>query len=176
MSETIQSYYTIPIRSTLRSIQRMMQMSGSADGMRNLVDSDLPKLLKQIFVDAPRFGPRVFSLGESLRRNGADDSYEHHGLFRAQRAYVSDCSTGTRSAASSIHAIGKGKCIHARRKPVMCNYLLTLDRQRHPSCYRCNLSQPDRYRSHPCSSNGYRKTRQLVCGERQRPSPGSKSR
>jgi hypothetical protein len=63
-AETIQSYYTIPIRSTLRSIQRMMQMSGSAEGMRNLVDSDLPKMLKQIFIDAPRFGPRVFSLGE----------------------------------------------------------------------------------------------------------------
>jgi hypothetical protein len=62
----------------------MMQMSGSADGMRNLVDSDLPKLLKQIFIDAPRFGPRVFSLGESFSRNEADDSYEHHGFFCAQ--------------------------------------------------------------------------------------------
>jgi E3 ubiquitin-protein ligase HUWE1 len=64
MSDTITSYYTIPIKSTLRSIQRLMQMSGGAEGMRNLVDSDLPKLLKQIFDNAPKFGPRLLALGE----------------------------------------------------------------------------------------------------------------
>ena len=98
----------------------MMQMSGSADGMRNLVDSDLPKLLKQIFIDAPRFGPRVFSLGESRRTNGANDSYEHHGLFCSQRTHVSDCFTRTRSAASVIHTAGEGKPVDSRCKPAMC--------------------------------------------------------
>lgn len=63
-TDTITSYYTIPIKSTLRSIQRLMQATGGAEGMRNLVDSDLPKLLKQVFDNAPRFGPRVFALGE----------------------------------------------------------------------------------------------------------------
>lgn len=47
-----------------------MQATGGAEGMRNLVDSDLPKLLKQVFDNAPRFGPRVFALGEFWSQHG----------------------------------------------------------------------------------------------------------
>lgn len=63
-TDTIKFYMTTPIKSALRVIHRLMQMPGPAEGMRNLVDSELPKLLKRIFENSPKFGNRVFSLGE----------------------------------------------------------------------------------------------------------------
>lgn len=55
---------TTPIKSVLRMIHRLMQSSGSAEGMRNLVDSELPSLLKKIYGNSTKCGNRVFSLGK----------------------------------------------------------------------------------------------------------------
>ncbi|ODN73426.1 hypothetical protein L202_07951 [Cryptococcus amylolentus CBS 6039] len=60
--ETILAAVNNPLKSVLRSIQRLMQASGGTEGLRNLVDSDLPRSLKVIFQNSSRFGPRVFAL------------------------------------------------------------------------------------------------------------------
>ncbi|WWD19760.1 hypothetical protein CI109_104224 [Kwoniella shandongensis] len=56
------AYANNPLRSIIRSLQRLMQASGGTEGLRNLVDSDLPKSLKRIFGDSAKFGPRVYAL------------------------------------------------------------------------------------------------------------------
>jgi hypothetical protein len=65
LAETITSYTTTPLKSVLRTIHRLMQMTGGAEGLRNLVDSDLPKLLRGIFKDASTYGNRVFASGKT---------------------------------------------------------------------------------------------------------------
>ncbi|EIW71937.1 hypothetical protein TREMEDRAFT_70589 [Tremella mesenterica DSM 1558] len=64
--DTITFYTTQPLRSLLRSIQRLMQASGGTEGLRNLVDSDMPKSLKTIFCQPDRFGPRVYALAANI--------------------------------------------------------------------------------------------------------------
>ena len=52
-----------------------------------MVDTDLPKLLKQIFQEHAKFGHRVFAQGESsevIFKVWADCSDQYHGLVRAQ--------------------------------------------------------------------------------------------
>ncbi|KAK4689594.1 E3 ubiquitin-protein ligase HUWE1, partial [Tremellales sp. Uapishka_1] len=64
--ESIIFYRTAPLRAYLRSIHRLMQASGGSDGLRNLVDSELPRSLKKIFENAHMFGPRVFASAINL--------------------------------------------------------------------------------------------------------------
>lgn len=71
-----------------------MQAAGGAEGLRSLVDSDLPKLLKHIFTQAKPFGTRVFSLGESKHMIATDDSHHDNGYHRAQPANIVECAAG----------------------------------------------------------------------------------
>ncbi|WVF67237.1 hypothetical protein IAT40_001985 [Kwoniella sp. CBS 6097] len=63
--ETILANANNPLRGVLRPLQRLMQASGGTEGLRNLVDSDLPKSLRRIFETPAKFGTRVFALGKS---------------------------------------------------------------------------------------------------------------
>jgi E3 ubiquitin-protein ligase HUWE1 len=66
-ADTLTFHRSNPLKSVIRSLQRLLTSSGGADGLRNLVDTELPKSLKLI-VEAPAtFGPRVFATGELLR-------------------------------------------------------------------------------------------------------------
>lgn len=76
-------------------------MHSGVEGSRNLVDSDLPKSIKVIFEHSDRFGSRVFTQGE-LSLNSADDSHQHHVIFRPQRANVSQYPTRASIAADSV--------------------------------------------------------------------------
>ncbi|OCF44407.1 hypothetical protein I317_01667 [Kwoniella heveanensis CBS 569] len=60
--ETILVSANNPLRGVLRPLQRLMQAAGGTEGLRNLVDSDLPKCLRRIFETPAKFGPRVFAL------------------------------------------------------------------------------------------------------------------
>lgn len=51
-----------PLKALLRCIHRLMQSSGGTEGLRNLVDGDLPKAVKYIFERHEHFGSRVFGL------------------------------------------------------------------------------------------------------------------
>lgn len=55
------------LKSLLRSISRMMQSSGTADGLRNLIDSSLPATVKDIILHRRTFGPVLFATGELPR-------------------------------------------------------------------------------------------------------------
>lgn len=56
------------LKSLLRSIHRMMQTSGTAEGLRNLIDSELPKSLKRIYQASDKVGPVVFGQGTLVSR------------------------------------------------------------------------------------------------------------
>ncbi|WVW86319.1 hypothetical protein I302_108361 [Kwoniella bestiolae CBS 10118] len=64
--DTILAYANNPLKSILRSVHRLMQASGGTEGLRNLVDSDLPRCLKQIFEQSAKFGPRVFAMAINI--------------------------------------------------------------------------------------------------------------
>ncbi|WVQ94836.1 hypothetical protein IAU59_001919 [Kwoniella sp. CBS 9459] len=64
--ETILTSANNPLRGVLRTLQRLMQASGGTEGLRNLVDSELPKCLRRIFETPAKFGPRVFALGKFI--------------------------------------------------------------------------------------------------------------
>ena len=51
------------LRSLLKFIMHMMQTSGSADRMRNLIESSLPKSILLILEDSKNFGANVFGIG-----------------------------------------------------------------------------------------------------------------
>ncbi|WVR09546.1 hypothetical protein IAU60_006615 [Kwoniella sp. DSM 27419] len=51
-----------PLKGVLRSLQRLLSASGGTEGLRNLVDSELPKCLKRIFEQPGVFGTRVYAL------------------------------------------------------------------------------------------------------------------
>ncbi len=53
---------TTVLKLLLRSIQRMMQSSGTAEGLRNLVDSSLMHSLQRIFENSEKVGSSVFAL------------------------------------------------------------------------------------------------------------------
>ena len=82
-SDSIIFTKTNPLKAILRSIHRLMQTSGGTEALRNLVDSDLPRLIKRIFEASKRFGSKVYALGEfTLYR--ANLSHQHHGNIRSQ--------------------------------------------------------------------------------------------
>lgn len=53
---------TQPLRLLLRSVYRMMQATGTADGLRNLIDSPLPKNLLRILQNPKMVGPSIVAL------------------------------------------------------------------------------------------------------------------
>jgi E3 ubiquitin-protein ligase HUWE1 len=56
------AYAASPLKAFLRSVHRLMTATGGTEGLRNLVDTDLPKSLKWVFENPTRFGDRVLSL------------------------------------------------------------------------------------------------------------------
>lgn len=54
------------LRALLKFVLHMMQTSGTADRLRNLIDSTLPNSLLQVLAFSKTFGPGVFSLGTWL--------------------------------------------------------------------------------------------------------------
>ncbi len=57
---------TTVLKLLLRSVHRLMQAQGTAEGLRNLVDSSLTKSLERIFRNYAKVGPAVLSFGEWL--------------------------------------------------------------------------------------------------------------
>jgi E3 ubiquitin-protein ligase HUWE1 len=53
------------LKHTLRSMHRMMQSSGTAEGLRGLIDSSILKSLKKIIEHRALFGPSVVPIGRS---------------------------------------------------------------------------------------------------------------
>jgi E3 ubiquitin-protein ligase HUWE1 len=51
------------LKHTLRSLHRMMQSSGTAEGLRGLIDSSILKSLKKIIEHRALFGPSVVPIG-----------------------------------------------------------------------------------------------------------------
>lgn len=51
------------LKAMLKFVLHMMQTSGTADGLRNLIDSSLPLSLKIIMEQPKAFGSSVFALG-----------------------------------------------------------------------------------------------------------------
>lgn len=54
------------LKHTLRSIHRMMQSTGTSEGLRGLIDSTLPQSIKKIMEYRGLFGPNLLPLGEHL--------------------------------------------------------------------------------------------------------------
>lgn len=52
------------LKHTLRSMHRMMQSSGTAEGLRGLIDSSILKSLKKIIEHRGLFGPSVVPIGK----------------------------------------------------------------------------------------------------------------
>jgi E3 ubiquitin-protein ligase HUWE1 len=51
------------LKHILRSMHRMMQSSGTAEGLRGLIDTSLLKSIKKVIQYRGLFGPNVFPLG-----------------------------------------------------------------------------------------------------------------
>lgn len=51
------------LRALLKFVMHMMQTSGSADRMRNLIESSLPKSILFILENSKGFGANVFGIG-----------------------------------------------------------------------------------------------------------------
>lgn len=66
MSDTEIYRRTTVLKLLLRSVHRLMQAQGTAEGLRNLVDSSLTKSLDLIFRNFSKAGPSVLSFGEEL--------------------------------------------------------------------------------------------------------------
>jgi len=54
------------LRALLKFVLHMMQTSGTADRLRNLIDSTLPTNLLQVLAYSKTFGPNVFSLATNI--------------------------------------------------------------------------------------------------------------
>jgi E3 ubiquitin-protein ligase HUWE1 len=54
------------LKHILRSMHRMMQSSGTAEGLRGLIDSSLLKSIKKIIEHRSLFGPNVLPIGKFL--------------------------------------------------------------------------------------------------------------
>ena len=52
------------LKHMLRSMHRMMQSSGTAEGLRSLIDTSLLKSIKKIVEYRGLFGSSVFPLGQ----------------------------------------------------------------------------------------------------------------
>jgi E3 ubiquitin-protein ligase HUWE1 len=60
------------LKHIIRSMHRMMQSSGTAEGLRTLIDSSLVKSIKLIMENKILFGPPIYAIGTSeLWRSGA---------------------------------------------------------------------------------------------------------
>jgi len=55
---------TVPLKLMFRSIHRLMQSGGTAEGLRNLIDSELPKSLLRTLQNANKLGAPVLAIGE----------------------------------------------------------------------------------------------------------------
>lgn len=55
------------VKSMLKFLLRMMESTGTADALRNLIESSVPKSLLQIFSHPKVFGSGVFTLGKRYR-------------------------------------------------------------------------------------------------------------
>lgn len=77
-------------------MHRMMQSSGTAEGLRGLIDTSLLKSVKKVIQYRGLFGPNVFPLGQSTytcRSVFQGDficvnSYQHHVDVCPQRADI----------------------------------------------------------------------------------------
>lgn len=54
------------LKHVMRTMQRMMQASGTSEGLRGLIDGSLPKSIKKIIQNRGLFGPAIFAIGKSL--------------------------------------------------------------------------------------------------------------
>ena len=54
------------MRNLLKFIMHLMQTSGNADRMRNLIDTSLPESLHDIFKNPKGFGASVYGIGKLL--------------------------------------------------------------------------------------------------------------
>ncbi|ORX40510.1 hypothetical protein BD324DRAFT_596040 [Kockovaella imperatae] len=52
---------SLPLKSILRTLHRLLSTAGGTDGLRTLIDSALPRVIKTIFENSAKFGNRVFS-------------------------------------------------------------------------------------------------------------------
>lgn len=57
---------TAVLKHILRSMHRMMQSSGTAEGLRGLIDMSILKSIKKIMEYRGLFGPSVLPIGISL--------------------------------------------------------------------------------------------------------------
>lgn len=57
------------LKHILRSMHRMMQSSGTAEGLRGLIDLSLLKSIKKIIEHRAIFGPSILPLGTHLWRS-----------------------------------------------------------------------------------------------------------
>ena len=64
--ENARLYSMQPLQKLLRTIQSLMKASGASEGMRNLVDGELPKSIQKIFENHAHYGTRVFALAISV--------------------------------------------------------------------------------------------------------------
>lgn len=94
--EIFGSYGELPVaraavlKHALRSMHRMMQSSGTAEGLRGLIDTSLLQSIKRIMEYRGLFGPSVLPLGgpfkayEQTMRLTTFFSDEYHGDICAQ--------------------------------------------------------------------------------------------
>lgn len=54
---------TAVLKHVLRSMHRMMQSSGTAEGLRGLLDSTLLKSVKKVLQNRSVFGPAILPIG-----------------------------------------------------------------------------------------------------------------
>lgn len=59
---------TVPLKLMFRSIHRLMQSGGTAEGLRNLIDSELPKSLLRTLHNANKLGAPVLAIGKCYRQ------------------------------------------------------------------------------------------------------------
>jgi E3 ubiquitin-protein ligase HUWE1 len=64
--DTIISFNTQTVKAMLRTIYRLLQTTGGTEGFRNVVDTDLPKSIKRIFLNMDKFGKRNFAVATNI--------------------------------------------------------------------------------------------------------------
>jgi hypothetical protein len=78
------------LKHAMRSMHRMMQASGNAEGLRGLIDSSLLKSLKKVMEQRTLFGPSVLAIGTCCLAYAASmyvdltASHQHDGDLRPQ--------------------------------------------------------------------------------------------
>ncbi len=55
------------LKHIMRSMHRMMQSSGTSEGLRGLLDSSLLKSIKKIMENGDVFGPGILSIGKNFK-------------------------------------------------------------------------------------------------------------